>query len=91
LREVSKNNTRPCFALKCDVRKFFDSIDHKILLEILAKRIIDTDTLWLLEEVINSYPRQIRERERERVRRSAPPIRACLSAISPVKFLPTFT
>jgi retron-type reverse transcriptase len=66
LREVSKNNTKPCFALKCDVRKFFNSIDHEILFKTLAKRIIDPDTLWLLKEVINSYPERIRERERER-------------------------
>ena len=93
LREVSKNNTRPCFALKCDVRKFFDSIDHKILLEILAKRIIDTDTVWLLKEVISSYPERIRERERERERERrffAQLGRVYQSAISPVRFLPIF-
>jgi RNA-directed DNA polymerase len=32
LRAVSRNGTRPCYALKCDIRKFFDSIDHEILL-----------------------------------------------------------
>jgi retron-type reverse transcriptase len=66
LREVSKNNTRPCYALKCDVSKFFNSIDHRIMLKILGKRIIDTDTCWLLKEIIESYPKHIRERERER-------------------------
>lgn len=67
LRVVSRNNTRPCFALKCDVRKFFDSVDHQILLAILEKRIQDPDTLWLLENVINSHAAGLRERERERV------------------------
>src|SRR3989344_8255478 len=28
---VGKNNTRQCFVLKCDIRKFFASIDHEIL------------------------------------------------------------
>lgn len=55
LRKVSKNNTRTCWVLKCDVRKFFASIDHDILLAILAKHISDMDTLALLEEIIRSF------------------------------------
>jgi len=34
-RKVSKNNTKTCWILKCDIRKFFANIDHKILKEIL--------------------------------------------------------
>ena len=70
LRAVSKNGTEPCYALKCDVRKFFDSIDHDILLGILEKRILDPDTRWLMREIIGSYGTAgfTRERERERER-----------------------
>ncbi len=67
LRAVSKNGTQPCYALKCDIRKFFDSIDHNILLGILEKRILDPDTRWLMREIIESYGAAgLRERERER-------------------------
>lgn len=52
---VSKNNTKTCWVLKCDIKKFFDSIDHHILLSILKKNISDLDTLWLLENVIASF------------------------------------
>src|SRR5579863_5272254 len=31
-RIVSKNGTRQCWVLKCDIRKFFASIDHGILM-----------------------------------------------------------
>ena len=55
LWQESKNNTKQCYVLKCDVRKFFDSIDHNILLTIIRKRIKDFDTLWLLERVIDGY------------------------------------
>lgn len=66
LRAVSKNGMRPCYALKCDIRKFFDSIDHDILLGILEKRIADPDARWLMREVIESYEATgLRERERE--------------------------
>lgn len=54
-REVSQNYTRQCFALKCDVRRFFDSIDHDVLLEILGRRIKDPDVMWLLERIVRSY------------------------------------
>ena len=52
---VSKNNTRTCWVLKCDIRKFFASIDQDILLKILRWRIPDTGVLWLLERVIRSF------------------------------------
>ncbi|MBI3251355.1 MAG: Retron-type reverse transcriptase [Candidatus Andersenbacteria bacterium] len=67
IRQVSKNGTKSCFALKCDVRKFFDSVDHGILLTILKKRIADPNLLWLFEGIIASYSSSdMRERERER-------------------------
>lgn len=53
--QVSKNNTRTVWVLKCDIRKFFASIDHKILLEILNIYIPDKNILWLLEQVIRSF------------------------------------
>lgn len=53
--KVSKNHTRTTWVLKCDVRKFFASIDHTTLLGILESRIQDKDTLWLLKEVIGSF------------------------------------
>ena len=52
---ASKNNTKTCWVLKCDIRKFFASIDHKILLEILRQYIPDQNILWVLEKVIGSF------------------------------------
>ena len=54
-RKVSKNNTKTCWVLKCDIRKFFASIDHEILKNILSKGIFDSDILWLLARVIDSF------------------------------------
>jgi len=53
--KVSKNQTRTVWVLKCDIKKFFASVDHEILLSILAKHISDRDILWLLENVITSF------------------------------------
>lgn len=55
VRKVSKNYVGSCFALKCDIKKFFANIDHKILMELLKTKIRDEDTLWILEQVINSF------------------------------------
>jgi len=52
---VSQNHTRTCWILKCDIKKFFDSIDHNILKNILRQYIPDRNIILLLEEVIESY------------------------------------
>ena len=52
---VSKNNTRTCYVLKCDIKKFFASIDHAILGEILKRHIKDSDILWLINQVVKSF------------------------------------
>ncbi|MCX6808662.1 MAG: reverse transcriptase domain-containing protein [Candidatus Berkelbacteria bacterium] len=79
-RKVSLNYSNPCFVLKCDVKKFFASVDHEILLKIIERKVTDPDLLWLLQEIIGSYglksviqlglfdfAEQNRERERERI------------------------
>ncbi len=53
--KASRNNTRTCWVLKCDIRKFFASIDHNILKKILAEYIEDKNVLWLLARVIDSF------------------------------------
>ncbi len=55
-RKASQNNKRNIFALKCDIRKFFDSINQEILLEIIRRKIQDRDALWLIEKIIQSFP-----------------------------------
>jgi len=45
-------NTKYC--LKMDVRKFYPSIDHDILKSILAKKIKCPNTMWILNEIIDS-------------------------------------
>lgn len=55
IRTVSKNYTHPCYALKCDIRKFFDSIDHNKLVSILNEKIKDEKTMDLLKEIIGSF------------------------------------
>lgn len=46
--------TRYC--LKIDVRKFYPSIDHDILKQVLRRKLKDKDLLWLLDSIIDSVP-----------------------------------
>lgn len=55
IRKVSKNNHRVCWVLKCDIKKFFASIDHKILLCILQKYILDKNIINLLKNIVESF------------------------------------
>lgn len=48
---VRKNN----YCLKCDISKFYPSVDHDILYKILQKKIKCADTLWLIKNIIYSY------------------------------------
>lgn len=55
LRCDSQNNKQICYALKCDIQKFFSSVDHQILLKIIKRKIKDPDVTWLMEEIIGSF------------------------------------
>ncbi len=54
-RKVSANNTGTCWVLKCDIQKFFASIDHATLMRIVVRHTPESDTLWLLQKVIDSF------------------------------------
>ena len=54
-RKVSANYTKPAFVLKCDVRKFFDNIDHTVLFRLIVKRISDEKLLTLIHRIISSF------------------------------------
>lgn len=55
LYKASKNNTRNVYILKCDIEKFFDSINHETLFSILNSRIKDQELMNLLAKVIESF------------------------------------
>lgn len=59
---VSRNHTRTCWILKCDVQKFFASIDHAVLLQMLRAYIPNADLMWLLGQVVSSFSTEGRPR-----------------------------
>ncbi len=55
IRKVSKNWKKTTWVLKCDVRKFFDSIDHEILRKLIVQRVDDEDILWFIDIIFDSF------------------------------------
>ena len=54
-RIVSRNYTGKCWSLKCDIKKFFASVDHRILKELIARKVKDENVNWLINNVIDSF------------------------------------
>lgn len=55
LRQASDNHTRTIYALKCDIKRFFASVNHSILVLLLERRIQDEKMMDVLRMIISSY------------------------------------
>lgn len=55
LLKESRNHTRTVYALKCDIRKYFDSIDHEILMQLINAQVKDEPMSELIRTVILSH------------------------------------
>ncbi|HFG0564504.1 RNA-directed DNA polymerase [Flavobacterium psychrophilum] len=49
---IDKSNTK--FCLKLDIKKFYPSVDHDVLKQLLRRKFKDNNLLWLLDEIIDS-------------------------------------
>lgn len=55
IKNAKNNNNVIGFALKADIKHYFETVDHKILVKILEKRITDKKALWLIKKVLNNH------------------------------------
>ena len=52
-------NRKNTYVLKCDIKKYFPSIDHEILKTLFRRKIRDAHVLWLLDLIVdNSNPQE---------------------------------
>ncbi|MBI4448815.1 hypothetical protein HY641_02190 [Candidatus Woesearchaeota archaeon] len=54
-RKVSHNGTTSGFALKADIKHYFDTVDHQILLSMIGKRVRDHEVIWLVRIILDNY------------------------------------
>ncbi|MCL2927881.1 MAG: RNA-directed DNA polymerase [Trichodesmium sp. MAG_R01] len=59
LSRFTKFSRSSRYVLQCDIVKYFPSIDHQILKEIIRRQIKCQDTLWLIEKIIDGSNQQI--------------------------------
>jgi len=54
--EYKKEKNNKVFFLKCDITKYFESIDHEILLELLKKIGFSDDEMWMIKKLVKEQP-----------------------------------
>lgn len=55
LLQASSNYTKECLVVKCDIKKFFDHIDHYILYKLICREVSNPQIRQLVWEIINSF------------------------------------
>lgn len=55
-REFFTQNNNKIYYLKCDIKKYFPSINHNILLNLLKKIDFTNDEIWFIEKILNEQP-----------------------------------
>ncbi len=56
LKQFLKDEENTKYCLQFDISKFYPSVDHDILMELIKRKIKCHDTLWLLSDIIHSSP-----------------------------------
>lgn len=51
---IKRYEGKPLYCLKIDIKKFYPSIDHGVLKNIVRRKLKDENLLWLLDEIIDS-------------------------------------
>ena len=62
LNGAHDNNTVIGFCLKCDIRHYFETVDHDILLAIIRKKIADEKVMWLIEKILANHGTSTKEK-----------------------------
>lgn len=54
-QDAKNNNQVAGFAFKADIRHYFDTVDHVILLNIIQKKVKDKKVTLLIQKILNNY------------------------------------
>lgn len=50
------NNQIKGYALKADIKHYFEEVNHSVLLEIIKRKITDEKFIWLIEQILANTP-----------------------------------
>ncbi|MFH0701638.1 MAG: reverse transcriptase domain-containing protein [Candidatus Woesearchaeota archaeon] len=54
-KEITRNHALPAYVLKADIRHYFETVDHDILLQVLKSKIKDARIIWLIEKILKNH------------------------------------
>lgn len=54
-QRITKNHTFPAYVLKADIRHYFETVDHDILLQVLKSKIKDARIIWLIKKILKNH------------------------------------
>ena len=54
------NNQIKGYFLKADIKKYFDNVDHEVLINILRRKIKDNKVLWLIKQILDNFETKIK-------------------------------
>lgn len=49
------NNSVQGYVLKADIKHYFDTVDHEVLLNIIERQIKDKKVIWLIQQILNNF------------------------------------
>ncbi len=59
INKPDTNNNIVGYALKADIRHYFASVDHEVLLSILRRTIKDEHVVWLIKKILDNFETEI--------------------------------
>ncbi len=54
-RKITRNNTRKAYVLKADIKHYFETVSHDILIKIIERKIKDNKVIWLIKKILNNF------------------------------------
>lgn len=55
LKNAKNNNMIIGYALKCDIKHYFDTVDHEVMIKMIRKKISDERVLWLIKQILKNH------------------------------------
>ncbi|MDP4012579.1 MAG: reverse transcriptase domain-containing protein [Candidatus Nanoarchaeia archaeon] len=55
VKNAKDNNSVKGYILKADIRHYFETVDHEVLLNVLERRIKDERVIWLIKQILNNF------------------------------------
>jgi len=60
LKNAKNNNMIIGYALKCDIKHYFDTVDHEVMIKTIRKKISDGRVLWLIKQILRNHNSKVK-------------------------------